>query len=364
MAKDKKREESLGEEIIEEALEDKAALSSQDKTKQNYLSIIILLLGLLAGSIFVDVADLVRGEGVSQKRLSDKDIFEYAGKTWVAYPDPVIDVTVVNDENCKECEAESAILALKSAIPTIVPKQIGVNSEEGEKLLKKTGSKAIPVFVFTKTIEKSEVFPKIQNVLSEKDGLYVLDTSVLGVAGKYTELPPFESKNQEVLGNPEAKISIIEFSDFQCPYCKVFYESLDKLLKEGDYKNKVKVSFKHLPLSFHAQSNNAAMAAECAGEQNRFWDMYNLLYSKQNDWQGSEGTAKFKTYAVSLKLDTAKFNQCMDTNKLQGDIHTDKELAKEYNISGTPAIFVGDEFISGAIQYEELKSKVDALLAK
>ncbi|MBM3256265.1 MAG: DsbA family protein [Candidatus Moranbacteria bacterium] len=364
MAKDKKREESLGEEIIEEALEDKAALSSQDKTKQNYLSIIILLLGLLAGSIFVDVADLVRGEGVSQKRLSDKDIFEYAGKTWVAYPDPVIDVTVVNDENCKECEAESAILALKSAIPTIVPKQIGVNSEEGEKLLKKTGSKAIPVFVFTKTIEKSEVFPKIQNVLSEKDGLYVLDTSVLGVAGKYTELPPFESKNQEVLGNPEAKISIIEFSDFQCPYCKVFYESLDKLLKEGDYKNKVKVSFKHLPLSFHAQSNNAAMAAECAGEQNRFWDMYNLLYSKQNDWQGSEGTAKFKTYAVSLKLDTAKFNQCMDTNKLQGDIDTDKELAKEYNISGTPAIFVGDEFISGAIQYEELKSKVDALLAK
>jgi len=255
-------------------------------------------------------------------------------------------------------------LALKSAIPTVVPKEISVNSEEGKKLLSKSGSKVIPILVFGKSIEKAEIYPKIQNVVTEKDGLYVLDTSVLGINGKYIETPAFESKNQEILGNPDAKVNIIEFSDFQCPYCKVFYDSLNQLIKEGDYLNKIKVSFKNLPLSFHKQANNAAMAAECAGEQGKFWDMYNTLFSKQAEWQNTDNKDKFKAYAVQLKLDAAKFNQCIDSNKYQSDIEADKELAKEYNISGTPAIFIGNEYVSGAIQYDDLKSRVDKLLAK
>jgi len=347
----------------EETEED--SFKSSSKTAQNYLAVIILLAGLLAGSVFVDVADLVRGEGISQKRLAGKDIFvDRAGKTWVSSSDPVVDLTIVNDESCEECKTDSAVVGLKSALPTVVPREISANGDEGKKLLASSGSKVIPVFIFGKSIEKTEVFPKIQNLLTQKDDTYLLDTSVLGITGKYTETPSFESKNQEVWGNPNAKVSIVEFSDFQCPYCKVFYDSLNQLMKDDNYKSKVKVAFKNLPLSFHKRSNDAAMAAECSGAQGKFWDMYNTLFSKQSEWQNTTDNNKFKTYAAQLKLDTAKFGQCLDKKELQGDIDAEKALAQEYNISGTPAIFINDEFVSGAIKFEDLKARVDALLAK
>jgi len=362
--KETKEEEKNWEEMDETDESTSDEKTSKNKTLQNYLAAIILLLGLLAGSVFVDVAQLVRGEGISLKRLEGKDLFSYAGRTWVAYNSPAVNLTIVNDETCETCKADSAVLGLKTAIPTVVPREISINSEEGKALVKKSEAKTIPVFAFDKTIEKSEVFDKIQNVLTQKGDFYLLDTSVLGIQGKYTETPTFASKNQTVLGNPDAKVSIIEFSDFQCPYCEMFYTSLNQLLTTGDYKNKVKVSFKNLPLSFHARSNDAAMASECAGEQGKFWEMYNTLFQKQADWQNSTDNAKLKTYGTLLKLDTAKFNQCMDTNKFQADIDADKELAKNYNISGTPAIFINDEFISGAVKFEELKQKIDTLLAK
>lgn len=364
-SKEIKEEKAEWEEVEEVSSETDSPKTGKDKTIQNYIAIIILLAGLLAGSIFVDVSDLVRGEGISQKRLAGKDIFvDRTGKTWVASNDPVVDLTIVNDENCQECNVDSALLGLKSALPTVVPKVVSVDSAEGKKLLASSGSKVVPVFILGKAIEKTEVFPKIQNLLTQKDENYILDTSVLGITGKYTDLPPFESKNQEVLGNPDAKVTIIEFSDFQCPYCKMFYDSLDQLLKTGDYKTKVRVAFKNLPLSFHSRSNDAAMASECAGAQGKFWDMYSLLFSKQADWQNTTTNDKFKAYAAQLKLDTAKFNSCIDNKELQSDIDADKELAKQYNISGTPAIFINDEFVSGAIKLDDLKAKVDALLAK
>lgn len=349
----------------EEGVEEKKSKKRKtDKTRQNYLVAILLVSALLVGSIFVDVADLVRGDGISKKRLADKDLFEYAGKTWVSYPDPAIEVVIVNDKECEECKVDSAVLGLKSAIPTVVPREIDIKSEEGKKLLAKTGSKMYPVFVFDNKIEKIEVFPKIENVLTKKDNLYLLDASVLGVAGKYTETPVFASKNQEVLGNPEAKISIIEFSDFQCPYCKVFYEALKKITSDPAYKDKVKVAFKHLPLSFHPKANDASLAASCAGQQNKFWPMYDLLYTKQEDWQAATDNNLFKGYASQLKLDATKFNTCLDKAETQADIEVDKELAKQYSISGTPAFFINDEFVSGAMKYEDLKAKIDQLLAK
>ncbi len=360
--KEKEDEKDWEDAEMEEEQEKKP--KNKNKVVQNYLAAIILLLGLLAGSIFVDVAQLIKGEGISLKRLEGQDLFTYGGKTWVAYNSPAVNLTVVNDENCDTCKADSAILGLKTAIPTVVPREVSVNSDEGKALLQKTGAKMIPVFIFDKSIEKSEVFDKIQNVLTQKDDIYVLDTSVLGIQGKYNDLPPFASKNQEVLGNPDAKVSIIEFSDFQCPYCKMLADAISQLMNTGDYKNKVKVSFKTLPLSFHAQSNDAAMAAECAGEQGKFWPMHDMLFAKQADWGNANDITKFKSYAVQLKLDTAKFNQCLDSKKYQADIDADANLAKDYNISGTPALFVNDQFNSGAVQFDALKQQVDALLAK
>jgi predicted DsbA family dithiol-disulfide isomerase len=352
MIKEKEKEEV---EIIEEEKPKK------DKKAQNYLAALILLAGLLLGSVFVDIAQLIQGQGISQKRLADKDLFEYNGKTWVAYSDPVIPLTIVNDKECEECSAENAILGLKAAIPTLVPTEIDMNSDKGKEILAKINVKMIPAFVFTKEIEQSEVYERIQNILSQKDDLYILDSAMLGISGKYVETPSFDSQDKSVLGNPNAKISVIVFSDFQCPYSKLFYESLDEVVKDNNYKDKIKVSFKHLPLSFHQRANDAALASECADEQDKFWEMYDIIFQKQEEWQGDTDGARFKQYARTLGLDTTKFNQCVDGKKFQSEIDSDKKQAQDFNISGTPAIFINNDFVSGAIGADDFKKRIDQI---
>jgi len=361
--KSKKKEKKVKEEVKEEKKEQKEEKpEKKDKKAQNYLAAIIILAGLLLGSAFVDVAQLIQGQGISQKRIEDKDLFEYGGKTWVAFDDPAIPLTIVNDKTCENCDIESAVLGLKAAIPTLVPEEIDVEDKKGEEILAKIDVKMIPAFIFTKSIEKSEVFDKIQSILTQKDDLYVLDASMLGITGKYVETPPFDSQDKSVLGNPDAKTNIIIFSDFECPYSKIFYDSTDKLIKEGDYKDKVKITFKHLPLSFHKRANDSAMAVECADEQEKFWDMYDVLFQNQAEWSKTEGNDVFKKYARNIGLDAAKFSQCVDGKKFQDEIDADKKLAKDFNISGTPAIFINDEFVSGAIGFPELKAKIDSAI--
>jgi len=338
--------------------------SPEDKKMQNYLATIILLGGLLLGSVFVDVAQLIQGQGISQKRLQDKDLFEYNERTWVAFDDPTIPLTIINDKDCEECGTENAILGLKAAIPTLVPTEIDMTSNKGKELLSKIDVKMIPAFIFTKDIEKSDVYERIKNILTQKDDMYILDASMIGIQGKYVETPTFDSQDKSVLGNPKAKTEIIVFSDFQCPYSKLFYQSLDTVVKDAKYKDNVQVTFKHLPLSFHQRAEDAANASECADDQGKFWEMYDMIFQKQEEWGEDENNAKFKLYAAGLGLDTAKFNSCIDEKKFQGEIDGDKQLAQDYNISGTPAIFINDEFVNGAIGADDLKKKIDAALAK
>jgi protein-disulfide isomerase len=122
--------------------------------------------------------------------------------------------------------------------------------------------------------------------------------------------------------------------------------------------------YKFLPLEIHSQANSAALASVCALEQGKFWEYADKLYADQTIWGGTKDTNKFKEYARGLKLDGAKFNQCLDSKKYQEKIDKDIEEASGFGISGTPGVFVNDQFQEGAVSYEQLKTSIEAELAK
>jgi predicted DsbA family dithiol-disulfide isomerase len=334
-----------------------------DKKIKNMISIIILLAGLFVGSIFVDVAQMVRGKGFSQKVLNKTDVFSLDGKTWVAYTEPVVKVQVITDENCEACKTDQPLVWFRRVIPTILPEKIDSNSMDGKNMLKDFGIKSIPAFIFSQDVEKTDFFSQAGALFTAKNGKDVLQTSQLGIEpGKFVENPAISDQDIQI-GVKDAKVKVVEFSDFQCPYCRAFQLStVQKMLK--DYGDKILFVYKNLPLDIHPQAEPAALAAECANEQGKFEDYSTKLFSSQDDWAKSTGTQKFKTYAAQMGLNTTQFNKCLDDKKYQDKVSQDKNEASDFGISGTPAIFINDQFKGGAVSFDDIKKVLDEQLMK
>lgn len=334
--------------------------SVEQPKRNDFLAVIILLSGLLVGSMFIDVAQLVSGQGFSQKALRKADVFESDGKTWVAYTDPAVHVSVLTDDTCDKCNPDEALLFLRQYIPTMIAEKVDVSSDKGKQLAEKISAKTIPAFVFDSPLEKTEFYPQAQQILDKKDNLFVLNTQAMGVpAGKYLTLPEV-GDGAIILGNKDAQLRVIEYSDFQCPYCKVMHPVIGQMLKE--YGDKIAFVYKQLPLSFHPQAENAALASECANEQGKFKEYYDKLFEQQDKWAATEGTASFKQYALQLRLNGQQFNTCLDSKKYADKVKADSDQAKEFGISGTPGIFVGTEFLGGTAEYDTLKEMIDQQL--
>ncbi|EKE20912.1 MAG: DSBA oxidoreductase [uncultured bacterium] len=332
-----------------------------DKKMKNLISLVILLAGLFAGSLFVDFSQLIKGGGISQKILNNKDVFQLDGKTWVAYSEPMIDVTVINDESCEECNVDEVMLSLRKVMPTILSNKVDYSSAEGKKMVEDFKIRSLPAFVFGKEIEDTELFGQAQAIFVEKNGKYFMDSAKAGLpVGKYLQTPVI-GENVIKFGPDDAKVKLVEFSDFQCPYCQMFQKTMNEVVKT--YGDKVQFVFKNLPLeSIHPRAKAAAMAAECANEQGKFIEYGDKLFANQKIWGESKDNKMFVGYASQLKMNTAQFTQCLTDEKYKDKIESDLKEAGEFGISGTPAVFINDKFKNGAVAKEELKAIIDGEL--
>ncbi|MEW5896892.1 MAG: thioredoxin domain-containing protein [Nanoarchaeota archaeon] len=165
--------------------------------------------------------------------------------------------------------------------------------------------------------------------------------------------------NGAVLGSSDAPVTILEFSDFQCPFCKRGYETMKQV--EGAYiiSGKVRLVFRNFPLSFHEEAKPAALAAACAKEQGEFWKYHDKLFENQDVL----GADNYKKWAKELGLDTEKFNNCLESKKYEDEIEADIADGQSYGITGTPAFFVNGRLISGAQPYEVFVDEIEAVLA-
>jgi protein-disulfide isomerase len=154
-----------------------------------------------------------------------------------------------------------------------------------------------------------------------------------------------------------APITIVEFSDFQCPFCSKAEDTVDKVMKT--YDGKVKLVFRDYPLPFHPNAQKAAEAAHCAGDQGKYWEMHKVLFANQKALE----PPALKGYAKELKLDQAKFDKCLDSGEMAKKVDANKEAGAKVGVSGTPAFFVNGVMLSGAQPFEEFKTLIDQELA-
>lgn len=169
-----------------------------------------------------------------------------------------------------------------------------------------------------------------------------------------------EVPSYRVKGNPKAPITIIEYSDFQCPFCARFTRNtLPQILKE--YGDKVKVVFKHLPLPFHQYAQKAAEAAECAGKiggAKAFWAMHDKLFYEGQP-QGRLDVASLKQFAKEIGLDEKKFSQCLDSGETSAIVNQDVIEAQRLGVRGTPTFFINGKVVRGALPYETFKQVIE-----
>jgi len=159
-------------------------------------------------------------------------------------------------------------------------------------------------------------------------------------------------------GKADAPVTLIWYTDFQCPFCSRVQPTIEKI--EAEYKDKVRIVFKHLPLDFHKLAMAAAEAAACANDQGKFWEMEKHLYENQQKLE----LAQLGEHAKTVGLDIAKWQKCMDTHKSKDAIAKDMATAEKVQTTGTPAFFINGRKLSGARPFEDFKKMIDEEMPK
>lgn len=181
------------------------------------------------------------------------------------------------------------------------------------------------------------------------------DKSDVTAFGKYS----FDLTGLTPRGNPDAKIVIIEYSDFQCPFCGKVQATVEQILK--DYDGKVKLYYKQFPLTqIHPNAQKAAEASLLAADQGKFWEYHDLLFENQDELD----PASLKRYAAQLNLDTEKFNSGLDSGIKAQAVNKDLEEGIRNGVGGTPMFFINGQVVSGAQPYSVFKQTIDSELNK
>lgn len=165
------------------------------------------------------------------------------------------------------------------------------------------------------------------------------------------------------IGTDSAKVKIVEFGDFQCPACGVAHPTVKQII--NDYQDKVQFVFRNFPLPMHLNAKIAAQAAEASGEQGKYWEMHDLLYEKQNEWESSTNPMSvFTEYAKSLNLDINTFQKNIQDSKYTNKITEDQNDGNALNVNATPTFFINGQKIEGTPSLTNFKAKIDAELNK
>jgi protein-disulfide isomerase len=168
------------------------------------------------------------------------------------------------------------------------------------------------------------------------------------------------------VGDPSAPVTVVEFSDFGCPFCAMYAtQTLPVLQKE--FIEAGKVFYKHVPfvMGMFPNGDQAARAAECAAEQDAFWPMHDRLYAGQRDWKGRrDPEALFREYATALKLDVARFSSCYRGDRREARLSQHNQAAGRLGIRATPTFFINGQQAEGALPLDVFRSVLEQMSAK
>ncbi|HIQ06210.1 MAG TPA: hypothetical protein EYH31_11085, partial [Anaerolineae bacterium] len=176
----------------------------------------------------------------------------------------------------------------------------------------------------------------------------------------------FTEEGDPFRGDPNAPVTIIEYSDYQCPFCgRHFRQTLPQIEETYVRTGQVKLVFRDFPLSIHPQAQKASEAAECAGAQSpqAYWALHDKLFETQREWSGqADHVDRFKQYARDLGLDGEAFDQCIDSDQYTDEIKKDMQAGIEAGVSGTPGFLINGYLLAGAYPFPEFQRLIDAFV--
>ncbi len=192
-------------------------------------------------------------------------------------------------------------------------------------------------------------------------GVFLMSSSNTQISSAKADPKLLIKDQSHKIASDSAKVTVVEFGDYQCPACAQAHPIVKKVLV--DYQGKINFVFRNFPLPQHKNGSAAAEAAEAAGTQGKFWEMYNKLYETQNSWaELGDPTQIFVQYAKDLQLDSEKFEQDLIANKYADIINSDKADGIALGVNSTPTFFINGEKVASVLTYQEFKTKIDQLL--
>ena len=210
-------------------------------------------------------------------------------------------------------------------------------------------------------IPKAQALPQVKQYLVERSRAQFREMLISRLKKEYgfkSYLEPLRAQIATVgfpsRGPADAKVTIVEFSDFECPYCGGLFPTLKQV--EKNYAQQVRIVYRQFPLAnIHPHAQKAAEASLCANEQQKFWEFHDSMFSNQSELS----VADLKQRAVDLKLEAQAFNQCLDSGRQAASIQADIQEGARNGVTGTPAIFINGRLLSGNQPYSEIKEIID-----
>lgn len=211
---------------------------------------------------------------------------------------------------------------------------------------------------------KEQVAPMIKQYLEQQRQGEMQQKFYEGLRAKHKIRYLLEPTRVEVAaigpsyGPETAPVTIVEFSDFQCPYCARLIPTLEEVKKK--YGDKVRIVFRQYPLNFHQHAQKAAEASLCANEQGKFWEFHDAMFQNQQ----ALAVEQLKAKAAELGMNAEQFNSCLDGAKYAAQVKTDFDEGAKAGVNGTPAMFINGRFLSGAQPLNEITKVIDDELAR
>jgi predicted DsbA family dithiol-disulfide isomerase/Skp family chaperone for outer membrane proteins len=253
-----------------------------------------------------------------------------------------------------EAEAKKLNMTKEQLLDAEVNSNVETPSNEEVEAFYEANKARIP-------IPKEQALPQVKQFMVERSRSRYHDTLIARLKKQYgfkSYLEPLRTKI-ETAGFPSkgpatAPVTIVEFSDFECPYCGGLFPTLKEV--EKNYADKIRIVYRQFPLTnVHPHAEKAAEASLCAFEQQHFWEFHDSMFGNQRELS----VADLKQRAVNFQLDTAKFNECLDSGRQAAAVQSDVQAGARAGVSGTPAMFINGRLLTGNQPYSEIKNLID-----
>ena len=315
-------------------------------------ALVLLSAGSAAAQEDTRVVAEVGGVKVTMAELEQEESARLLSAHYQYYQAETRALNELIDKKLLEQKAKSENLTLEQLVDRDIKSQVKDPTEDQMKVYYEGLETDQPYDAV-----RGKILEKIRQLRTEKARSAYVSVLRVQTTVYITLAPPranVDLQNAQMIGPQKAPVTIVEFADYECPYCQKVAADVKKL--QADLSDKVAFTYKDFPI--HSRSEKAAEAARCAGKQGKFWELHDeLFHSKELD------VDQLKAQARALKLDSSEFDKCLDSGEEAEAVDRDHKEGTRLGISGTPSFFINGHFMSGALDYATLRQIVEQQLA-